>query len=1145
MPPFTHSAAVRELLHVAFSNEELTTFCFDHFHPVHADFSSDMTTSRKIQLLLEYCERRGLNDNLLAAVQRANPTRYAEYTQRVQRSSQVFDALLTAGLASGRAALTSPPPALAQAASQLAAQSADTRQARLADLLAAAAATARAEFKDEAAGRTPLNDLLADPIFLQRMAEIVLLGERPDLAQLRAEFLPRVGVERWEASQRPILRCLQELERSLLTDEVWGPTMQGFRTEATLASIDRSTLALSQTLTRMEAALKAQPDAIAEAVARRLHPLDLAALEKNYLRGVYADCNHVPLASGSAPPDAAAERRPRLQKIYVNLDTTTPPDLDRVYTRLGIAPAHRPQVESALRQALRQLPEEGLPDRRPGRAGPVTVAGLRALADARGQGDRDRMQKIEQQLNLAKGSLRPALADLSVLEAIGQRRQLVILGDPGSGKSTLTRRLAGGLAAASLDELAAAERDWATVLTAALDRWLLPVRIVLSRWAAHLPTGSPGCADDLIDACLRVLKASGSVDAARQREHFVARLAATPPTALLLLDGLDEVADAGQRQHILAAIEHFVRTYPQVRLLVTCRVRPYREGEHYRLSLPAADLASLDRPAVGDFLQRWHDELTWAGLYQPAAAASAHKRLLEAMNDAGRQDLREMAGVPLLLTMMARVNYDRGLPESRAALYEEFVRKLLWEWEHLKLDDQGQPTGLEILLRQAGVSMISLERALNKLAYTVHAEQGQRSVVDIPRHAVREALEEIHTGDDAARAAWTVNVLRLIDDRSGLINAVEQNRLYRFSHRTFQEYLAARWLATGEFVRKFKDKVDKEPWQEAVFLALGHQVAVLGRYDDALTVIDELLPAAPASEADWRRVLLLGEAYARLLGPQRAREAEQKKLRERVLADVPARLTQAMHARSLPPRQRLQAGLLLDDLGVVPPGLDDFVSGSGWEFAIGRYPVTNKQYRRFMEAGGYAAENEPKWWSEKGRDYKRGNGWTEPYYWDDARFNHDSQPVVSVSLYEANAYCAWLTGHLRSQGKLNASQTVRLPTQAEWEQAARAADGRPYPWGGRFDPANANTKESSLAQTTPVWMYPDGRTPEGVWDLAGNVWEWTSDNHRDWGKALCGGSCWDGASGVGAAARDGRRPRYWNSSWGLRVVVVPVSHAGK
>ncbi|MBK9232437.1 MAG: SUMF1/EgtB/PvdO family nonheme iron enzyme [Anaerolineae bacterium] len=180
--------------------------------------------------------------------------------------------------------------------------------------------------------------------------------------------------------------------------------------------------------------------------------------------------------------------------------------------------------------------------------------------------------------------------------------------------------------------------------------------------------------------------------------------------------------------------------------------------------------------------------------------------------------------------------------------------------------------------------------------------------------------------------------------------------------------------------------------------------------------------------------------------------------------------------------------------------------------------MTNKQYRRFVTAGGYAAENEQKWW-KPGRKDKRQGGWTEPRWWDDSRFNHDSQPVVGVSWYEANAYAAWLTEHLRGQGLISGGQAVRLPTQAEWEQAARSTDGRAYPWGPAPDAARANTRESSLQQTTPVWMYPDGQTPEGVWDMAGNVWEWTSDVGRGGWAWLKGGAWYDDARAWGAAAR--------------------------
>ncbi|WP_026370080.1 formylglycine-generating enzyme family protein [Kallotenue papyrolyticum] len=111
-----------------------------------------------------------------------------------------------------------------------------------------------------------------------------------------------------------------------------------------------------------------------------------------------------------------------------------------------------------------------------------------------------------------------------------------------------------------------------------------------------------------------------------------------------------------------------------------------------------------------------------------------------------------------------------------------------------------------------------------------------------------------------------------------------------------------------------------------------------------------------------------------------------------------------------------------------------------------------------------------------------------------ALFQHDSgdvapraapptHPVVDVSWHEAQRFCAWL--------RQLTGQPFRLPTEAEWEKAARGTDGRAFPWGDRFDPARCNTRESGIGTTTPVDHYPTGASPYGVLDLAGNVYEWT------------------------------------------------------
>ncbi len=132
-------------------------------------------------------------------------------------------------------------------------------------------------------------------------------------------------------------------------------------------------------------------------------------------------------------------------------------------------------------------------------------------------------------------------------------------------------------------------------------------------------------------------------------------------------------------------------------------------------------------------------------------------------------------------------------------------------------------------------------------------------------------------------------------------------------------------------------------------------------------------------------------------------------------------------------------------------------------FYIDKFEVTNALYKPFLQS---ARRNQ-----SAGRD--------APSDWSNSRFNGESQPVVGVTWHDADAYCTWA-------GK-------RLPTEAEWEKAARGTDGRKYPWGDQWDASRANSNESKLGKTAPVGSYAGGVSPYGAHDMAGNVWEWVAD----------------------------------------------------
>jgi len=165
-------------------------------------------------------------------------------------------------------------------------------------------------------------------------------------------------------------------------------------------------------------------------------------------------------------------------------------------------------------------------------------------------------------------------------------------------------------------------------------------------------------------------------------------------------------------------------------------------------------------------------------------------------------------------------------------------------------------------------------------------------------------------------------------------------------------------------------------------------------------------------------------------------------------------------------------------------------------YLIDVYPVTNLQFRSFYEDDGYKKH---KYWSTKGKKWLEESKAVAPYYWRDYKWNSPEHPVVGISYFEAEAYAKWA-------GK-------RLPTEKEWERAARGTDGRRYPWGKQFDIAKCNTSESKIGQTTPATNYQKGISAAGCYDMAGNVWEWTLEGvlrggswDSTWGYAECASS---------------------------------------
>jgi formylglycine-generating enzyme required for sulfatase activity len=716
----------------------------------------------------------------------------------------------------------------------------------------------------------------------------------------------------------------------------------------------------------------------------------------------------------------------------------------------------------------------------------------------------------------AKGA-EPQYRPVSALEAASRFDRLVLLGDPGAGKSTFVSHLAFHLSRAllndgDLDRLHGWSRDP-----------LIPIRVVLRDAVTSADLEERGTAEALwriIAQNLTEADLSDAVPALRER---------LDGEAMLLLDGLDEV-DSEARQWVVDAVEDFALTHQVTPVLVTCRVYAYQESKWRLSGFEEATLAPFGEEKIDHFITAWYTEVARLGQMSAAEAGERARRLRDAVR---RPDLRLLAPSPLLLTMMALLHSSWGrLPADRVQLYSEIVELLLARWEQSRL-------GREALTR-AQISPRNLRFALEEVAYRAHRRQAEgEGTADVAESLLRQVFQGYLEGD------WNRagDAIRYVRERAGLL-LERKPRVYAFPHRTLQEYLAGCHLAVrDDFAVRAADllREDETRWREPFLLAVGKTGRAENRVGLALAAVDELCPRdcvePPDVEWAWRCAWLAGEALVEI-GVERLRQREPWTVRLERVAGWLARL---LEAGALAPVERAGAGRVLAQLGdprdldtvVFVPG-GPFLMGSDEEdeqaydderpqhtvevaeFSIGKYPVTNSQYAHFIDSGGY---DERRYWTEIGWAWRTGARepdlslitdqdlreryaeWLArrppgrrdgPFWWHDPRWNLPNHPVVGVCWYEALAYTRWLADLT--------GRPCRPPTEAEWEKAARGpvpseveeTDRRIYPWGDAWAEDHANTSEAEVGRTTVVGAFPNGASPCGALDMSGNVLEWCS-----------------------------------------------------
>lgn len=798
---------------------------------------------------------------------------------------------------------------------------------------------------------------------------------------------------------------------------------------------------------------------------------------------------------------------------------------------------------------------------------------------------------------------------LPVLEWMDKQAALMILGDPGSGKSTTLKKLA-------LDRLQASKK-------------VLPIVLPLNEYGRALQS-RPISLQDFLPQYFHGKLAQ--LDSARLECLFSKAL--EEGRALVLLDGLDEVG--GNRGQVVERVEQFAKAWIPAtqakngkgnRLVVTSRFVGYRDCPVRDPRWKTVALNDWNLDEIGRFFELFTlaSELAWSGgenREQAKRMAQQECQALLAVVE-GNQGIRRLAGNPLLASLLALIKRQGvTLPHRRVELYKLYMETLLRSWNRCRSLDR-QPVGPEI-------DFAPTQKLLAKLALHLRQTNSQSGLIceeDINRFLLDYYLQEDYSRKEAD--GQVKGFMDSVHHYSNLLIEKGQGQ-YGFIHLTFEEYLAGYGLALEredglvatitEYLRK------PEQWHETLLLAFGVMAVVMAS-DKANTVLRGLLAAGEPAQ-----ILFAGEVL---------RDLDHKSLGNRMALEIRQALLDCMGRPGVELTRRAEAGRLLGEVGDprlgvtvkkldgqeqirlrgdkrhalpdidwqwIPPetfrmGSED---GEGYDsehpahevtlpgFFISRAPITNAQYRCFVDAGIY--EDEAFWrerlpaaawaWRQGGAaDEKLLSGFKDksladhyrrwladdkdrsrPRFWANKQWNLDNHPVVGVSWFEALAFGVWLNDCLDAIRPKQAIEAwrVRLPTEAEWEYAARGLANLRYSWGEERDPALGNYDETKLGGTSAVGLFPPGKA-FGLYDMSGNVWEWTSSrwgmrpeapdfNYADWDKQnaqrdnleevefriIRGGSWVIGAGYARCAFRRGNLPGFRDLNLGLRMVLCGV-----
>ncbi len=686
----------------------------------------------------------------------------------------------------------------------------------------------------------------------------------------------------------------------------------------------------------------------------------------------------------------------------------------------------------------------------------------------------------------------------------------IFIGDAGTGKTTAARKICMDM----FNRLRSSEDE----------KHPIPIFARLDSVALHLDTDGP--LEDAADSLLKYVCDHWHKDLVCKDDLCVSVLRHTTHPIQFILDGFDEIPSLNVREQLAKTIAHLVGKF-HFNIILTSRPAAMDQSILDLLRVKVIDLLSLSGTQIDAFINQFFLIYNGDDIETGKADASAFSSALIDADTA-----REFAVNPLYLTVMMLMHKKHEvLPHRRVELYQEFVNMLLSQHQAVPVHGKhGLKPAFRVVLplkKPVEWEETIYLNLLYRIAFSTHEDMDDS--VSVTRKRVISAMNDIQLLSqvpginemDLAR-----EFIDFCDEKLGIL--VSRGPYYGFSHRSIQEYFTAirlKKLEKNGIVKFWKEKALKRPdrWSEVARLLF----CLIHGEDFCFPYLERQWPVDIEKTRNAEAIKMIGNALYDLEGFYKNYKGPIYSLYEKVKNSLLHRRDKSHQTPEMFLACSDALGLInepvieiSDPLMVSLEAVEPFQMGDNENdyekpvhpvrlspYRIDKYPVTNKAYAEFIRQGGYTDEkywvNEDAVFGFDGRAFLKESADTAPTYWDDERFGKIRPlcPVVGISWYGAMAFCQWWTltygdEWLYSHG-LKGNLATRLPTEAEWEFAARGYDQRKYPWGDD-DPIGevirANISSSKIGQTTTVGSFPIGRTPDtGLMDMAGNVFEWCFD----------------------------------------------------